>query len=711
MKAKILSALLLLSTSLTLAACQGAETSSAPSSSIDSSVVSSVTSSSEKVTLESLWTEYETHSIADIIEMCKQYTENASTERFYVKAEIVSIDDPAYGEMTIKDATGQLLVYGSYSADGEDRYDVLPEKPVAGDFVLLYGTITEFKGTPEIKSGWIIDFYTEKETPVFDPSEYEQKTIAEARAAEKDAKIRVQGTVAQFTYNASKTPNGLILADGASSIYVYDATLANQVEIGNNIDICGTKDYFVASNESSYAEKWGYKGSNQLTDVTLISNDGKTNTVDYTGYATKTVKEIVDTEASNDIAGLIYHTTAVIKKDENPGFTNYYINDFDDKTGSYVYTQANGADFAWLDQYDGKVCDVLLTALNAKSTDTGTIWRFLPISVTEHTDFAYPADDVAQFALDYYLKDQFQPTYSGDPALEMITSIQNAHMDMSQLSISYKSSNESVASFVTGEDGKTVFHMNTENGGQADITITVTNGTHKSATATIKVQTLTKPTFENVKTVSEAISAEEGTEVLVKAQVGPSLVNKVGFYLIDATGLIAVETATADEMDGLSIGDSVYVKATRGINTGSGKTYGQICLKGGEIEWNDYGDASYPEDSFITDKTLADIEALDVNDSMNTVKAYKLEDVQVTAEKNQYSANYYIKQGETSLQLYTSNAETQYPGLTEYTESEELLDMVVAPCNWNSKTPYKLCVLSWTDSEGVTYYNTLNFDK
>lgn len=87
---------------------------------------------------------------------------SATAERYYVRATIKSIDDAGFGAMTIEDLTGTLYVYGTYSSDGVKRYSELDEKPVEGDTVLLYGTIQNFQSkTPEIKSGWIIEFKKE----------------------------------------------------------------------------------------------------------------------------------------------------------------------------------------------------------------------------------------------------------------------------------------------------------------------------------------------------------------------------------------------------------------------------------------------------------------------------------------------------------------------------------------------------------------------
>lgn len=98
------------------------------------------------------------YTIAELIAMMPS-DGSVTTERYYVKAEIKSIDNADYGAMTIEDPTGTLSVYGTYSSDGAKRYSELDEKPVKGDTVLLYGTIQNYQSkTPEIKSGWIIEF-------------------------------------------------------------------------------------------------------------------------------------------------------------------------------------------------------------------------------------------------------------------------------------------------------------------------------------------------------------------------------------------------------------------------------------------------------------------------------------------------------------------------------------------------------------------------
>ena len=77
--------------------------------------------------------------------------------KYYVEGVITEVYNTQYGNMKIKDANGNILtVYGTYGADGKDRYDALAVKPVAGDTVKVYGVIGQYNDTPQMKNGWIV---------------------------------------------------------------------------------------------------------------------------------------------------------------------------------------------------------------------------------------------------------------------------------------------------------------------------------------------------------------------------------------------------------------------------------------------------------------------------------------------------------------------------------------------------------------------------
>ncbi len=98
-------------------------------------------------------------TIAQILELAADMTHNVYSEgKYYVVGEITEVYNEQYGNMYIKDAEGNTLtIYGTYSADGETRYDAMATKPVAGDTVKIYGVIGQYNGTAQVKNGWIVE--------------------------------------------------------------------------------------------------------------------------------------------------------------------------------------------------------------------------------------------------------------------------------------------------------------------------------------------------------------------------------------------------------------------------------------------------------------------------------------------------------------------------------------------------------------------------
>lgn len=82
------------------------------------------------------------------------YTEG----KYYVEGVIESIANTKYGNLTIKDKDGNTLyIYGTYSADGATRFDKLEVQPAVGDTVKIYGVVGSYKGTAQVKNGWIVE--------------------------------------------------------------------------------------------------------------------------------------------------------------------------------------------------------------------------------------------------------------------------------------------------------------------------------------------------------------------------------------------------------------------------------------------------------------------------------------------------------------------------------------------------------------------------
>ena len=523
---------------------------------------------------------------------------------------------------------------------------------------------------------------------------YKVMTVAQARNAAKGVKVYVTGVVARITYANGMVPSGVMLVDDTGSIYIYDRNVAGACSIGNTITVKADKTYWILETEQSNAEKFGYQGCNQLENCILVANDKGNKNFSKKAIESTTVKEILDTHVTTDITSEIFKVNALIKKAPGQGFVNYYINDLDGTTGTYVYTQCNGSDFSWLDKFDGKICTVYLTALNAKSTASDCLWRFLPVAVYDE-GFDPKTVNVAEHAVKYYGIPQFLTTYTGDPALKLIDTVDSDLLGFKGARLMYSSSDKKVAT-VSGN----VLHCLSS----GKVTITVTGSYKgKSYAGKVTLKVTVSQQEENYPTVAEAIAAKVGDKVTVRGIVGPSLVNKSGFYLIDKSGVIAVET-TAAVLETLEIGYDVVLEATRGLNT-KDKDYGQTCLKDATVKLNKYGNHAYSTAAFKGDISVQDFYNLPVTTDVTT-HVYTMK-ATVKLEETAYYTNIMLTDGSTDVRLYCSSA-NQYSWLKAYAGQQVTLE--IAPCNWNSKSYYTGCVLAVVNQDGSKIYNTLNFN-
>ena len=630
---------------------------------------------------------YEIISIAKALELCGE-AGNITTERYYIRATIESVTNANFGAMVLTDGKDTIPVYGI------EGYSSMADKPYKGDEVLLSCILQNYNGNKEIKTAQIIEFkHVEIE---IDESAYTQMTIDEARKAAKDTKVKVSGTVARITYANGMIPSGVILVDGTNSIYVYDGDLAGRVKVGNTITILASKTYWILGDETANAEKFGYKGCNQLESATLLENDNGNTEFDKSWITESTVKQMLDTPVTEDITTTIFKVNALVNKAEGTGFTNYYFNDIDGTTGSYTYSQCNGSDFSWLDAFDGKICTVYLMVLNAKSTTSGCVYRFLPIAVADE-GYTFNTDNAAEYAVKYHGVGQFLSSYTGDPQLQLIPSVSSTLLGFENTTLSYTSADSSIIKIENGV-------MHCLKTGTTTVTVTGSYG-GKEYSESVEISVTISQQPQSAPNVADAIAAAVGDKVTVKGIVGPSLVNRSGFYLIDETGVIAIITDEAT-LSTLSIGNEVVLSGKRHINTKGGTNYhGQTCIVDAVVESNAYGEHAYSDATFVSGKTVKEFYDLDpLTDYTTTVFVLK---ATVLVEESAYYTNIYLTDGSTKIRLYCSSAK-QYGWLKEFSGQE--ITVEIAACNWNDKNYYTGCVLAVVTDTGKIL-NTLNFAK
>lgn len=619
-----------------------------------------------------------------------------TAEKYYIAGTVKSISNIIYGNMVITNGTEDFAIYGVFSADGTLKYEELEERPVVGDKVYLYGVLSKFFETLEMKNSFLMKM-EKGEIPPFDLTDYTETTIGVGRTQPVDSKIVVEGVVARVTYANGMSPNGFFLVDATGSIYVYDYDIAASVSAGDTIKVAGTRKNFILEDEVNQAAKLGYNGAIQLAEAVLVSKTSGAEAFDKEWIEEKTVKELLEADPTQvNITGNIYKVNGFVNEVPGLGFTNFYINDLDGKTGSYSYSMNNGNDFSWLRQYDGQLKTVYVAVINAKSTSSGLIYRFIPIEVAG--DFVYDQQYNPIFAVKYYGVDQFLNKYASSPDKELQSSVSSEKLGISNVSLSYSSDNTDSV-FFENIEGKIIFKTGVP--GVAIVTITGTDGDN-TYSEVVEITVVKDTSEEDAVTVAEAIAETDETIVIVKGVVGASLVNKTGFYLIDETGVVAVEMV-ASELDKLNLGEFVVITGIK-THAGSSETaLGQLAIREATILVNKYGSHEYSTASFKTGKVLADFIGLNTLEEHST-DVYVF-DVTVTFKQSSYYAVYTLTTADgSSMNVYASGA-SQLTFLEPFKGKEVSVEFTVV--NWNGKA-YVGSVLSVT-YEGVKTVNNSNF--
>ena len=188
---------------------------------------------------------------------------------------------------------------------------------------------------------------------------------------------------------------------------------------------------------------------------------------------------------------------------------------------------------------------------------------------------------------------------------------------------------------------------------------------------------------------------------------GPSLVNQMGFYLIDEDGILAIKCTEAT-MALINLGDQVIMKGTR-VHYNPEGVIGQTTLLDSVLVENLYGGHEYSTASFDSTKTVSDLYSLSVQEDYTT-KAYIL-DVTVEVVEAAYYTNIYLHDPENyekSVRLYCSSA-NQYAWLKQY--AGQTITVEIAVCNWNYKAYYATCLLAVINEDGSKTYNELNYES
>ena len=292
-------------------------------------------------------------SVKEIIEIGTAKEHNVYTEEKYLVAGIITeVYNTQYGNMKITDDQGNILtIYGTYDATGANRYDAMDKKPVAGDYVVIFGIVGQYNGTPQVKNGWIMSFTTT--TSVKDAID---TGAAKEHNVYTEDKFLVTGVITEV-YNTQYGNMKITDADGnILTIYgTYDANGANRYDAMDKKPVAG-------DTVTVYGILGQYSGTPQMKNGWIVANVAGTTEPENPGTDTPgtdtpstpstpagdtlTITEAIALGASkesNTYTTEKYYVTGVIKSIYNTQYGNMYITDGTNEFCIYGTYTADGA--------------------------------------------------------------------------------------------------------------------------------------------------------------------------------------------------------------------------------------------------------------------------------------------------------------------------------------------------------------------------------
>ena len=244
-------------------------------------------------------------TIAEAIEVCEATGSVETTNKYMVEGVVENVSNSTYGNMTIKDSTGSLTIWGTYSSDGSVRYDAMTMKPEVGDTVRLLGTLVNYGGnTPEMTNAWIQSLTKIEKEPKVELKELLTKYVGDGVYTKKTSinidsssqalleDLATLGFDNLFHAKASDLKRTTYYDGDALLMANYDGSLKNVGECTTGIN----SGYGTVNNRNLEEVKKVNKNA-ELGDMTHFKYNGQTQVYDYIvkkGQHTNWVEKSVD---------------------------------------------------------------------------------------------------------------------------------------------------------------------------------------------------------------------------------------------------------------------------------------------------------------------------------------------------------------------------------------------------------------------------------
>jgi len=290
-----------------------------------------------------------------------QYTEG----KYYVTGKITSITSTTYGNMMISDGTNEILVYGTFDADGTNRFDKMANQPKVGDTVTVYGIVGMYNDA-QIKNAWITNIVPgeggEVTPPADEPAADSTLTIVEAIALGNTktknnyttGKYYVTGVITSIT---NTQYGNMMISDGTNEILVYgtydaDGTnrfdaMANQPAVGDTVTVYGVVGMY---NDAQLKNAWivAINGNSTVTPPAGGDDEGGDVTPpadEPAADSTLTIVEAIalgNTKTKDNYTTGKYYVTGVITSITNTTYGNMMISDGTNEILVYGTYDADG---------------------------------------------------------------------------------------------------------------------------------------------------------------------------------------------------------------------------------------------------------------------------------------------------------------------------------------------------------------------------------
>ena len=273
---------------------------------------------------------------AQDIKTCADVIAGEDGTTFRVKGECTKITNTTYGNWNLKDATGEIYIYGTLDAEGKTKnFSSLGIE--VGDIVTVEGPKKTFNSTIELVDVTVIAIEkgSKSDTSDSQPADVKTVTIADFNAAAESNDVWYQLTGIVKNLKKGDKYGNFDLEDETGSVYVYGLLSEKGGEKQKFQELVAEKGIKEGSKLTIIGNRGSYKDKIEVMNAYFVSVEGGTDTPEPQPAEVKTVT-IADFNAAAESNDVWYQLTGNVKNlKEGDKYGNF---DLEDETGSvYVY--------------------------------------------------------------------------------------------------------------------------------------------------------------------------------------------------------------------------------------------------------------------------------------------------------------------------------------------------------------------------------------